>query len=117
VPRILSISRNPRSLTMRDETLALAGYTVASPREPDGAVLLLSQGSFDAVVVADSVTLEVRQILIAAIRNGWPQTPIFFVFTDPGSQEPLADVGVDVTSGPMPLLIALDKRLRRAQTA
>jgi DNA-binding response OmpR family regulator len=104
VPRILSISRNPRSLTMRDETLALAGYTVASPREPDGAVLLLSQRSFDAVVVADSVNLEVRQVLIAAIRKRWPQTPIFFVFAGPEkSQEPLADVRVDVSSGPMPL--------------
>jgi hypothetical protein len=114
----LSISRNPRSLTMRDETLALAGYTVASPREPNDAVLLLSQGSFDAVVVGDSIDFEVRQVLIAAIRSRWPHTPIFFVFTDPQKSEELhADVRVDVTSGPMPLLIALDKRLHRAQSA
>jgi hypothetical protein len=103
---------------MRDETLALAGYTVASPRQPNDAAFLLSQGRFDAVVVGDSVELEIRQVLIAAIRNLRPNTPIFFVFTDPEkSQEPLADVRVDVSSGPMPLLVALDKRLHRAQSA
>ncbi len=118
MPRILSISRNPRLLTMRDESLALAGYAVASPREPSDAALLLSQGGFDAVVIGDSVEREIRQVIIAAVRNMSPQTPIFFVFTEPErSEEPLADMCVDGTSGPMPLLIALEKRLRRAQSA
>ncbi len=68
MPRILSISRNPRLLVLRDETLALAGYAVASPREPGDAALLLSQGGFDAVVIGDSVGQEIRQVLIAALR-------------------------------------------------
>ncbi len=116
--RILSISRDPRLLVLRDETLALAGYAVASPREPGDAALLLSQGGFDAVVIADSVGQDIRQVLIATLRNMSPQTPILFVYTEPEcSREPLADMCVDGTSGPMPLVIALDKRLHRAQSA
>ncbi len=69
-------------------------------------------------VIGDSVEQEIRQVLIAAVRNISPQTPIIFVYTEPErSQEPLADVCVDGTSGPMPLLIALDTRLRREQSA
>ncbi len=69
MPRILSISRNQRLLALRNDALALAGYKVASPREPNEAVLLLSQERFDAVVVGHSVEPEIRRILIPAVRN------------------------------------------------
>jgi DNA-binding response OmpR family regulator len=116
MPRILSISRNPRLLALRNDALALAGYKVASPREPNEAVLLLSQERFDAVVVGHSVEPEIRRILIRAVRNLRPNIPIVFVFRAPESaEEPLADLSIDLTDGPMPLVSALDDRLRRAQ--
>ncbi len=118
VPRILSISRNPRLLALRNDALALAGYTVAAPKEPSGAVLLAAQQPFDAVVIGHSVEHEMCEGLIRRLRELRPQTPILFVYTEPTHDgEPLADVSVDVTAGPMPLVIALDGRLRRAQSA
>lgn len=116
MPRILSISRNPSLLAMRNDTLALAGYAVASPKEPTEAVLLASQQPFDAVVVGHSVERETRKSLITTLRNLRPFMPIVFVYTEPERvEEPLADVSVDVTNGSVPLVSALDEWLRRAQ--
>jgi CheY-like chemotaxis protein len=117
MPRILSISRNPRLLALRNDALALAGYAVAAPREPDEAIVLASQQSFDAVVVGHSVEHETRETLIRSLRDLRPDFPILFAYTEPETPEPLADVSVDVTHGPTPLVTALDRRLRRAQSA
>ena len=117
MPRILSISRNPTLLATRNDALALAGYSVAVPREPSEAVLLASQQPFDAVVIGHSVEHETREGLIRALRNLRPHTPIVFVYRDPERvEEPLADVSVDVTAGPTPLVRALDNRLRNAES-
>ncbi len=117
MPRILSISRNPRLLALRNDALALAGYAVAAPREPDEAVSLAAQQPFDAVVIGHSVEHEKRENLIRTLRDLRPYMPIVFVYTEPEkAQEPLADASVDVTSGPTPLVSELDKRLRRSQS-
>lgn len=114
VPRILSISRNPTLLATRNDALALSGYAVASPKEPTEGVLMLQQEHFDAVVIGDSVEPETRKVVIPALRNVRPDVPILFVYAEPESiVESLADVSVDVTVGPMPLVTTLDKRLRR----
>ncbi len=117
VPRILSISRNPGLLASRTDALALAGHTGAVPREPREAVFLALLHSFDAVVVGHSVEPETREHLIRRLRDLKPGAPIIFVYKDQKVEEPLADVSVDVTDGPVPLVTALDKRLRRAQSA
>ncbi len=118
MPRILSISRNSGLLATRNDALAIAGYRVAAPKEPNEAVLLLSEGSFDVVVIGHSVEHETREGLIRTLRALLPYAPIIFVYTEPESiEEPLADVSVDVTAGPAPLVAELDKRLRRAQSA
>ncbi len=118
MPRILSISRNPRLLALRNDALALAGYAVAAPREPDEAVTLVAQQPFDAVVVGHSVEHEKRENLIHTLRDLHPYMPIIFVYMEPETvQEPLADASVDVTDGPTPLVSELNKRLRRAQSA
>jgi DNA-binding response OmpR family regulator len=117
MPKILSISRNPTLLALRNDALALAGYSVAVPREPREAVLLAAQQPFDAVVIGHSVEHETREGLIRALRNLRPHTPVVFVYRDPESvEEPLADVSVDVTADTTPLLRALDQRLRKEES-
>ncbi len=114
MPRLLSISRNPRLLATRNDALALAGFTVVSPRVPEQALLLLHQEHFDAIVLGHSVEPELRKQLIASIRDASPGLPIAFVFLraeDPG-KEPLADFAVDISHGPMALLQALRNRLK-----
>jgi DNA-binding NtrC family response regulator len=119
MPRILSVSRNPRLLVTRNDALALAGYGVASPKEPDDALILFSQETFDAVIIGDSVEHETRQSLIAAIRDQRPYTPIVFAHAGDTDtrEEPLADASVDVTADPMPLVVALTKLLNNPQAA
>jgi hypothetical protein len=116
MPRILSISRNPTLLATRNDALALSGYAVASPKQPSEGVLMLQRERFDAVVIGDSVEPEVRKVMIPALRNVRPELPILFVYAEPETPaESLADVSVDVTPGPTPLVRALDNRLRKAE--
>jgi DNA-binding NtrC family response regulator len=113
MPRLLSVSRNPRLLATRNDALALAGFTVVSPRSPEQTLLLLHQEKFDAVIIGHSIEPELRKRLIASIHEASPGLPIAFVFLpaeDPG-EEPLADFAVDISHGPMPLLQALRRHL------
>ena len=118
MPRLLSISRNPRLLAARNDALALAGYSVASPREPQEAALLLCQEPFDAVIIGHSVEPDERQVLISVVRNYRPELPIIFAYKgDEAEAEPVADASVDIGPGPAALLLALEKRLRKIRRA
>ena len=118
MPRLLSISRNPRLLSARNDALALVGYSVASPREPQEAALLLSQEPFDAVIIGHSVEADERRVLIAVVRNYRPGLPIIFAYkAEEADAEPVADASVDIGSGPTALLLALEKRLRKIRPA
>jgi len=108
--RILSVSTNTRLLITRNDTLAVAGYSVASPKEPEEAAFLLATQPFDVVVIADSVREKKRAALISALRAIRRDVPIVFVHSGPVDvSEPLADMTVDVRSGPMALIAALQK--------
>ncbi len=113
MPRLLSISRNPRLLATRNDALALAGFTVVSPRSPEQTMLLLHQEHFDAVIIGHSVEPQLRRQLIASIRDASPDLPIAYVFApgDDPETEPLADFSVDISHGPMALLQALRTHL------
>ncbi len=114
MPRILSISRNPRLLALRNDALALAGYSVASPRQPNEALPLMAQQSFDAVIIGHSVEPEIRRVLIPAVRRLRPEIPIVFVYAAPEiHEERLADFSIDITAGPTSLLRALEERLSK----
>ncbi len=112
--RILSVSRNVRLLITRNDALAIAGYSVVSPRDPVDATLIVVQQRIDAVVIGHSVEPSVREPLIGDIRRLKPAMPIFFVYTAPyRGGEPLADVSVDVTNGPQTLIAAMQERMLR----
>ncbi len=119
MPRLLSISRNPRLLATRNDALALAGFTVVSPRSPEQTLLLLHQEHFDAVIIGHSVELALRQQLIASIREACPGLPIAFVFTSGGdpNEEPMADFAVDISHGPIALLQALREHLMKGESS
>jgi DNA-binding response OmpR family regulator len=114
MPRLLSISRNPRLLATRNDALALAGFNVVSPRTPEQSLLLLQQEHFDAVIIGHSVEPNLRRQLITLIRDSHPGIPIAFVFAaeEHAGDEPLADFAVDISHGPMPLLQALRDRMK-----
>jgi hypothetical protein len=110
---ILTISRNTRLLLGRNDTLALAGFRVVSPRTPEETPFLALQQNVDAVIIGHSVEPEVRRIAIEAIRTLCPHCLIAFVYVGQPQQEPLADISLDVTRGNEPLVNWLQNRLPR----
>lgn len=113
--RILSVSRNVRLLITRNDALAIAGFSVVSPRNPLEAPLIVAQQHIDAVVIGHSVEPLVRKRLISSIRTMDPAMPIFFVYAAPQTTgEPLADLSIDVTDGPQALIAAMQERADRA---
>lgn len=110
--RILSVSRNTYLLIKRNDALALAGYSVQTPKTPEDAPLLLAQSHFQAVIIGHSISSEQRKQIIPALRKVSPPIPIVFVYAspDPGA-EPLADMCVDIADDPAELVKVLDNNL------
>jgi len=116
--RVLSTSRNVRLLLSRNNVLALAGFSVISPKHPEQSAILAAQENVDAVVIGHSIDAELRKSIIAELRVACPQCLICFVYEAPDtSGEPLADVSLDVTNGPEPLIVALQERLPRSKAS
>ena len=111
---VLTISRNTRLLLGRNDTLALAGFRVVSPRSPEEAPFLALQQKVDAVIVGHSIEPEVRGPVIEAVRDVCPHCLVLFVYTGPTQIEPLADASIDVSRGNEPLVFLLRERLPRA---
>ncbi len=112
--RILSTSRNVRLLLERNNILALAGFTVVSPKHPEQTPVLAAQEEVDAVIIGHSVDPDTRKGLIADLRRVCPGCLICFVYVAPETEgEPSADISLDVTNGPEPLVAYLQPQLPR----
>ncbi len=105
--KVLSVSSETRLLITRNNALAVAGYSVSSPRTIADSVPLLASEDFRAVVIGDSVPDAERAELIARLRETKPGIPILFVTVIPGRTEPHADQNLDVSSDIAPLFEAL----------
>jgi len=114
--RVLSTSRNVGLLLSRNSVLAMAGFSVISPRYPEETPALAAQEEVDAVVIGHSVDAALRSSLISELRQISPHCLICFVYATPDTAgEPLADVSLDVTNGPEPLILALQQRLPKLE--
>jgi hypothetical protein len=112
--RVLSISHNVHLLLARNNVLALAGFSVVSPKSPEQAPLLAAHEGVDAVVIGHSIEEQLRKELIAELRRLCPNCLICFVYEAPDvAEEPMADSSLDVTNGPEPLIRFLRDRLPR----
>jgi hypothetical protein len=112
--RVLSISRNVRLLLSRNDVLAVAGFSVISPKNPEEGPPLAAQREVDAVVIGHSIPARLRKSLITELRHLCPNCVICFVYAAPDTTgEPLADVSLDVTDGPESLIAAPQERLPR----
>lgn len=110
--RILSLSRNTTLLVKRNDALALAGYSVHSPKTPEDAPSLLAQNPSQAVIVGHSVTSEQRKQIIPALRKLNPAIPIIFLYASPEpGNEPLADLCIDVADDIAELVKVLDNNV------
>jgi ACT domain-containing protein len=99
----------------RNDTLALAGFRVVSPRTPEEAPYLALEQKVDAVIIGHSVEAELRATIIEAIRRLCPECSLLFVYTGQHQGEPAADASLDVSKGNEPLVSYLHARLPRRQ--
>lgn len=106
--KILTISNNPRLLAVRNDMLAISGYSVASPRYLGDAPMMLAAEDFVAVIIGHSVLPAERRRLIPLMRAIRP-VPIVFVAPTGEPPEPLADYSVDIGQNPGALLAVLQR--------
>lgn len=88
--------------------LALAGYSVASPREPLDAILLLQQEDFLAVLIGHTVPSADAAIIAAKARKFGIAS--IFVYQGNVAAPDWADLSVENDSGVGTLLNFLDQK-------
>jgi hypothetical protein len=115
--KIVSVSRNTRLLMQRNDTLALAGFRVISPRVPEQAPYLAFEQRVDALIIGHSVEPHMRETIVEMLRRLCPHCLIVFAYVGERQSEPLADVSLDVTNGNEPVINFLQDRLPRQQHA
>jgi len=80
--------------------------------------MLAAQQDVDAVIIGHSVRPHTRKTLIMDLRRVCPDCLICFVYGAPETKgEPLADVSLDVSSGPESLVRYLQDRLPREKVS
>lgn len=105
--KVLSVSADLRRMVTRNNALAIAGYSVSSPRTTSDSVQLLGSEQFSAVIIGNSIPPQERRALIQAMRSSKPEVAILFVTVVPGLTEPDADESIDVSVDIAPLFEAL----------
>jgi hypothetical protein len=106
--RLLSVSRSTQLLIGRNDMLAIAGYSVSSPREPLDAILLMQHDDFLAVLIGHTVRPDEAEAIAAKAKS--LHIPAIFIY--PGGNLPApawADLSVDNDSGISRLLNFLDR--------
>jgi hypothetical protein len=104
--KLLSVSRDTPLLIGRNDMLAIAGYSVSSPREPLDALLLLQQNDYLAALIGHSVFRDEAEVIAAKARDQGIVT--IFVYQGKVTVPDWADLAVENESGIGKLLNYLD---------
>jgi hypothetical protein len=91
--RLLSVSRDTPLLIGRNDMLAIAGYSVSSPREPLDAILLLQHDEYLAVLIGHSVLPDEAAAIAGKAKA--LQLPVIFVYRGEVQRPKWADLSVD----------------------
>ena len=110
--RLLSVSRDTPLLIGRNDMLAIAGYSVSSPREPLDAILLLQHDDYLAVLIGHSVLPD--EALAIANKAKALQIPAIFVYQGHVQAPEWADLAVDTSKHIGLLLQFLDQQSEMA---
>ena len=106
--RLLSVSRDTPLLIGRNDLLAIAGYSVSSPREPLDAIVLLQHDDYLAVLIGHSVLP--REALVIAEKAKALNIPAIFAFQGQVEAPVWADFAVDTQRDIGALLNYLDQQ-------
>ena len=105
--RILSVSRDRTFLLPRNDALAIAGFSVSSPKEPAEAVHILLSTNIDVIVLGHSIPKSERMALTAQFRAVKPEVPVIVLFDEKPEEGESADAFVPVHAGPGVLIGAI----------
>ena len=105
--KILSVSRDRTFLLPRNDALAIAGFSVSSPKEPEGAVHILVSTEIDVIVLGHSIPKTERMALMAQFRAVKPEVPVIVLFDEKPEEDETADAFVPVRAGPEVLIGAI----------
>ncbi len=104
--KLLSVSRSTPLLIGRNDMLAIAGYSVSSPREPLDALLLLQQDGYLAVLIGHSVYPDEAEVIASKARD--MGIAAIFVYQGHPPVPAWADLAVENETGVGKLLNFLD---------
>ena len=113
-PRVLSVSCNHRVLAARHNLLERAGFDVTSIATTFGALDLLENHEFSAVVVGHSFSFTERQLFAADVSERW-RIPVLVLHSDDEDFEWTGGASLEVTAGAASLAARL-KSLIAART-
>ena len=102
--RILSVSRDRTILLSRNDALAIAGFSVSSPKQPEEAVHILLSSEIDVIVLGHSIPKAERMALSEQFRAVKPQVPIVVLFEGQPEEDEQADAFVPLRAGPEVLI-------------
>ena len=105
--KILSVSRDRTILLSRNDALAIAGFSVSSPKQPEEAVHILLTTEIDVIVLGHSIPKKERMSLSAQFREIRPGVPIIVLFEDRPEPDEKADAFVPLRAGPEVLIGAI----------
>ncbi len=111
--RVLSIGSEYTVLSTRNRVLEAAGFEVISCFHPAGAMQKIESESFEAVVLGDSLTGEMRLVLLRAIKQMKPDVPVIVVYQtgDFGEDINAADANCEALDGPEQLINTVSRAL------
>lgn len=105
--KILSVSRDRSILFARNDALAIAGFSVSSPKQPEEAVHILLTSDIDVILLGHSIPKAERRALSEQFREVKPGVPIIVLFDDRPEPGEAADAFVPVNAGPEVLIGAI----------
>jgi DNA-binding response OmpR family regulator len=105
-PRVLSVSCNQRLLAARHELLEHAGFDVTSVGATFGALDLLENHEFSAVVLCHSFSFTERQLFAADVGERW-RIPVIVLPSGDEDFECTGDAQVELTEGAAELVATL----------
>lgn len=105
--KILSVSRDRSILLSRNDALAIAGFSVSSPKQPEEAVHILLTTDIDVIVLGHSIPKSERMMLSEQFREVKPGVPIIVLFDHRPEPNEAADAFVPVSAGPEVLIGAI----------
>ena len=105
-PRVLSIASDPRLLAARHHLLQRAGFDVTSIGTTLGALDVLDNHEFSAVVLGHSFSFTEKQLFAADVSDRWG-TPVLVLQSGDEDFEWTGDEDLEVTQGAAALVASL----------